>query len=77
MNPINQFIEEMNRPVWDELNARPLTPPPAWVRTHHVVQPLIASERIGKTRRLRSEPPCAVCGNKSAWRCECELGEEA
>jgi hypothetical protein len=26
--------------------------------------------RIGPTRRLMSEPPCPVCGNKSAWRNE-------
>lgn len=30
---------------------------------------------IGKTRRLMSEPPCPSCGNKSAWRCECEVEE--
>jgi hypothetical protein len=28
--------------------------------------------RIGPTRRLMSEPPCSTCGNKSAWRCDCE-----
>jgi hypothetical protein len=33
--------------------------------------------RIGRTRRLMSEPPCPACGNKSAWRCECEIGDEA
>jgi hypothetical protein len=31
--------------------------------------------RIGPTRRLMSEPPCPVCGNKSAWRCDCEDAE--
>lgn len=28
--------------------------------------------RIGRTRRLRSEPPCSICGNRSAWRCDCD-----
>lgn len=32
--------------------------------------------RIGRTRRLRSEPPCPTCGNKGAWRCECEGDDE-
>lgn len=32
--------------------------------------------RIGATRRLRSEPPCPACGNRSAWRCECEGNDE-
>jgi hypothetical protein len=31
--------------------------------------------RIGRTRRLMSEPPCQSCGNKSAWRCDCEVSE--
>jgi hypothetical protein len=38
----------------------------------HVERPPI----IGRTRRLRSEPPCPSCGNKSAWRCECEEESE-
>lgn len=32
--------------------------------------------RIGPTARLQSEPPCSVCGNRSAWRCLCECEEE-
>lgn len=43
----------------------------------HSVDPLKAPELVGRTRRLRSEPPCPSCGNKSAWRCNCEDGEAA
>jgi hypothetical protein len=62
---------------WDEINARPSKLRPFGSALVNGDGGTV--ERcpvIGRTRRLRAEPPCPSCGNKSAWQCECE-GEDA
>jgi hypothetical protein len=58
--------------AWDEINAQPLKAAPAWTKLTIGCDPIKPPERIGKTMRLRGEPPCPLCGNKTAWHCECE-----
>lgn len=67
------------RDAWAEINARPsaLRPFGSALQGLHSLEPLLAPPLITtRVRRLRSEPPCPSCGNKSAWRCECELEDE-
>ena len=62
-----------NQPLHDRYNSEqhPARPFGCQLGGKHAghVEPL---PRIGRTRRLMSEPPCSECGNKSAWRCDCE-----
>ena len=67
----------MTRAVWDELNARPIKAPPAWVRNRAWVEPITPPPLVGRVRRLRSEPPCPSCGNSGSWQCECETSSSA